>query len=126
MAEREDGVVLGGFTSKEFRAKRTYPHMNPKPFVEFPAFRYDPETGEGRPFQHAEEVPDGWVDHPNKCKSQPEAVGEFEYQLPALDDMTKVDITKQLDKRKIPYNKSWKEDRLYALLEDHLNRGKAQ
>jgi len=38
---------------------------------EFPSWRYGPD-GDARVFQSAEEVPEGWVDHPSKAGAAPE------------------------------------------------------
>lgn len=47
----------------------------PKEFQEFPSWRYGP-GGQQQVFQHAEQVPDGWVDHPSKLAAKDRPKGD--------------------------------------------------
>lgn len=47
-----------------------------------------------------------------------EAVG---YKLPPINKITKPEIIEQLTARKVTFNKSWNEQRLYDLLKDSLD-----
>jgi hypothetical protein len=45
---------------------------------EWPAWRYDPKTGQGKIFNSEADVPKGWIDDPGKCKVAPFVQGEAE------------------------------------------------
>jgi hypothetical protein len=45
----------------------------PYVFQAWPAYRYGP-NGQSAIFQSAEEVPDGWQDHPNKVGGSPDVI----------------------------------------------------
>lgn len=44
------------------------------------------------------------------------------YVLPDIKDITKDEIKKQLQSRKVQFNSSWSEQRLYDLLKDNLDK----
>lgn len=102
-------------------------------YQEWPSWRYNAETGEGRIFDHAEEVPDGWTnerkkDQPSTANRpakppQPAAPKEPEsFTLPPIDEVNKTWIIEQLNEREIKHNGSWTEQRLYDLLADKIGK----
>lgn len=66
----------------------------PKKF--WPAWRYSAECPEGKVFNTADDVPDGWVDHPSKIGNNvPVAVAEPKKVLEPVAPVTKAAAKKE-------------------------------
>jgi hypothetical protein len=81
---------------------------------DFPTWRYGPD-GQSAVFQSAEDIPEGWEDHPSKIKgaSDPSEVG------PAPRRPGKAEIMKDLKRGGVPFNPMSPTSELFALLGEH-------
>jgi hypothetical protein len=97
---------------------------------EFPAWMYGPD-GQGQIFQNAEEVPNGFVDHPSLVKgAQPvdkvaPPDGSTNPVVPGIDDLDKIEIGKRLEALEVEHNLNWSKTKLYELLVE-AEQAKAQ
>ena len=100
-------------------------------FQAWPSWRYGPD-GQEQIFQSAEEVPEGWVDHPNKLGKPesapaPEAgsVGEREAKIADLvKDHSQADLAAHLElmqetKPEIEFAKNWPKQKLAETIVDN-------
>ena len=97
---------------------------------QYPCWMYGPD-GQGQIFQNAEEVPNGFVDHPSKVKGAQKlektapADGSVNPVVPGIDDLDKVEISKRLEALDIEHNMNWSKVKLYELLVE-AEQAKAQ
>ena len=85
--------------------------------IKFPGWRWDPYTGEGRVFQIAADVPEGWIDqHPaNLPTPAPKA------PVKAADELTGAEVKAALDLGRVTYQKNAGAAALLKTLKDSLS-----
>lgn len=81
-----------------------------------PAFFYGPD-GEAEVFNAAEDVPEGWQDHPFKVEDPKEAVAP-----PELPPLTRKQIMAELTERKVGYDVTQNTKSLYELLVSEIDK----
>jgi len=92
----------------------------------FPGWRYNPDTLEGRQFDRAEDVPEGWVDTLNTPEDAPASVEEaIAPAKPAATSaraaMTRTEITAALTSGAIQFQKNTSTAALLELLRTNVH-----
>ena len=92
---------------------------------QWPAWWFGP-NGEQLPFEKAEDVPQGWQDHPSKFQKrfnseekreqEGDESGEGDNGDEVPKDLTREKIIADLERRKVPFKKSASDKALYRLL----------
>ena len=88
----------------------------PKQSKNWPAWYYGP-SDQAQIFNNADEIPQGWEDHPSKVKKSPAArQAAKDAQNDPYKDWTDEQLKAELDKNGVKYQDAWTGDKLRAVL----------